>query len=255
MDEYSYVEFEESYKKIYASLTKDKVLQEKHCVVFLGGQPGTGKSNFINQKYNLSNYIQINGDEYRKFHPRYDEIISCDIEIMPERTQEFVNKCVERLINDLSNDGYNLIIEGTLRDSQVTINTCQNLKDKGYSTDLYIISVDAVVSWESTINRAERSKNNGEIPRYVSIDKYNYIVNNLANSVKNIESATCFDNVYVINRNNKILYPEAGAISAAFVVEEQLNLNKWNELFPILKDKFIDMKIDALQYQKRRGGR
>ena len=68
MDEYSYVEFEESYKKIYASLTKDKVLQEKHCVVFLGGQPGTGKSNFINQKYNLSNYIQINGDEYRKLY-------------------------------------------------------------------------------------------------------------------------------------------------------------------------------------------
>lgn len=254
MDEYSYAEFEESYKKIYASLTKDKVLQEKHCVFFLGGQPGTGKSNFINQKYNLSNYIQINGDEYRKFHPRYDEIISCDIENMPGRTQEFVNKCVERLIDDLSNDGYNLIIEGTLRDSQVTINTCQNLKDKGYSTDLYIISVDAVVSWESTINRVEQSKNNGEIPRYVSIDKYNYIVNNLANSVKNIESATCFDNVYVINRNNKILYPEAGAISAASVVEEQLNLNKWNELFPILKDKF-NMKIDALQYQKKRGGR
>ena len=162
MDEYSYAEFEENYKKIYASLTKDKVLQEKHCVFFLGGQPGTGKSNFINQKYNLSNYIQINGDEYRKFHPRYDEIISCDIKIMPERTQEFVNECVERLINDLSNDGYNLIIEGTLRDSQVTINTCQNLKDKGYSTDLYIISVDAVVSWESTINRAEQSKNNDD---------------------------------------------------------------------------------------------
>lgn len=34
MDEYSYAEFEESYKKIYASLTKDKVLQEKHCVFF-----------------------------------------------------------------------------------------------------------------------------------------------------------------------------------------------------------------------------
>ena len=50
------------------------------------------------------------------------------------------------------------------------------------------------------------------------------------------------------------LYPEAGAISAASVVEEQLNLNKWNELFPILKDKF-NIKIDALQYQKKRGGR
>lgn len=255
MDEYSYAEFEESYKKIYDSLTKDKVLQEKHCVVFLGGQPGTGKSNFINQDYAFSNYIQINGDEYRKFHPRYDEIISYDIKSMPERTQKFVNECIERLINDLSDDEYNLIIEGTLRDSQVTINTCQNLKSKGYSTDLYIVSVDAVVSWESTINRAELLKNIGETPRYVSIDKYNYIVNNLINSVKNIESAACFDNIYVINRNNKILYPEAGAISAASVVEEQLNLNKWNELFPILKDKFIDMKIDVLRYQKRRGGR
>lgn len=253
MVNYSREKFENSYKIIYESLTRYMVLQERRCVTFLGGQPGTGKSSFVNQDYTFSNYIKINGDDYRKYHPKYKEIISCNIENMPECTQDFVNECVEKLIRDLSDDGYNIIIEGTLRNSQVTINTCQNLKNKGYITDLYIISVDAVVSWNSTLNRAEISKNEGGIPRYVPIDKYNYIVNNLVSSVKNIEVAKCFDNIYVVNRNNEILYPRKNSISATAVVNEQLNLSKWNELFPSLKEKFNNINSDILQYQGRRG--
>ena len=47
MDEYSYVEFEESYKKIYASLTKDKVLQLSDILSI--------PSQSINECYNVTN--------------------------------------------------------------------------------------------------------------------------------------------------------------------------------------------------------
>ena len=121
---------------------KDNVSQNKRCVIFLGGQPGSGKSTFVDQDDVFLQYIKINGDEYRKFHPRYKDIVTYDIDNMPERTQGFVNECVERLIQDLSNEGYNLIIEGTLRNPEVTITTCNMLKGIGYRTDMYVLAVD-----------------------------------------------------------------------------------------------------------------
>ena len=191
MTEYTNEEFEASYNKIYDMLTKDGAAKQQNCVIFLGGQPGSGKSHIIGEN-DCVDYVKINGDDYRKYHPNFDEITSYDIENMPTRTQEFVNKCIERLIKDLSDEGYNLVIEGTLRNPQVTIDTCQTLKNKGYRTDLIIVAVDAVTSWESTINRAELLKELGQTPRLVPIDKYNYIVNNIVNSVETIDNAGCF---------------------------------------------------------------
>lgn len=251
MLEYTKEEFEDSYKKIYNSLTKIGIPQQNHCVLFLGGQPGTGKSSFVSQDDAFSHYININGDDYRKYHPNYKEIAEYDLDNMASRTQSFVNECIERLISELSDEGYNLIIEGTLRSSDVTIGTCEMLKKKGYSTELYIVTVSAITSWQSTINRAYLLESLGETPRLVPIDKYNYIVNNLPCSVDEIEKAGCFDKIHVIDRDNTELYSNAkDDVSAKKVIEKQLELKKWNEQYPILSDQFIDIKLELLQTQK-----
>lgn len=255
MQELTQREFENSYIKIYNSLIQSGIPQKRKCVVFLGGQPGAGKSSFIEQDDLFSNYIRINGDEYRKYHPHIDEIIAYDLDNLANRTQEFVNLCVERLIGELSEQGYNLIIEGTLRDPLVTISTCENLKMKGYTTNLYIIAADAATSWESTINRAHLTEEMGETPRLVPIDKYNYIVNHLPKSVEEIENAACFDKIHVIDRNSKILYPGAAGQTAAEVLEKCLELDKWNEVYEKKANEFIDAKVEILQTQRRRRGR
>lgn len=60
MMEYTQEEFEECYNKIYDSLTKDGIAQQQNCVIFLGGQPGAGKSHFIGQD-EFINYIKSMG--------------------------------------------------------------------------------------------------------------------------------------------------------------------------------------------------
>lgn len=255
MMEYTMEEFEISYRKIYNMLVRDNIPQKKRCVVFLGGQPGTGKTSFVEQDDLFAKYIKINGDEYRKYHPNIKEITTYDLDNMASRTQGFVNQCIERLINDLSEEGYNLIIEGTLRDPQITINTCSSLKDKGYTTDLYIIAADAVTSWEATLNRAHLSEEIGETPRLVPIDKYNYIVNNLSRSVEAIEKAECFDNIHVVDRDNRILYPNNTGQTASKVLEKQLGLEKWNAHYEENAEQFLDKKVEMLQTQRRRRGR
>ena len=221
--------FEICYQELYESIKKDNIPQKNHCVIFLGGQPGAGKSYFYAQDDGLDHYIVIDGDRYRKYHPNYKEICENDLENMAERTQSFVNKCVERLIDDLSRDGYNLIIEGTLRDPDVPINTCNFLKSRGYSTELYVVAVDALTSWEATINRAKILKNLGETPRTVPIDKYNYIVNHLVHNLRRIENAECFNKITVIDRNNTVLSSSSEEVSPSVALEKVLNINKWNE--------------------------
>lgn len=252
--EYSREEFEKQYQLIRASVVKDSIPQEKRCVVFLGGQPGAGKSTFVDQDDVFLHYIKINGDEYRKFHPYFKEIATYDIDNMPERTQSFVNECVERLINDLSDEGYNLIIEGTLRNPQITISTCNQLKEKGYRADLYVMAVDATTSWKATINRAKLSRNVGSTPRLVPIDKYNFIVNHLVNSVDIIEKSECFDYIHVVDRDSKELYPCENK-TAAEVLEEQMDVKKWNSEFEDTADAFIETKMEILQAQRRKRGR
>lgn len=48
---------------------------------------------------------------------------------------------------NLSQKGYNLIIESTLRNPDVSIKTCYQLKGKGYNPDLVVVACDAETSW------------------------------------------------------------------------------------------------------------
>lgn len=251
IEDYSEEEFEAAYKEVYESVTKTGIPQKQHCVIFLGGQPGSGKSSFYSQDDNLSNHIVIDGDRYRRFHPFYDSIIKNDIDNYVQRTQGFVNKCIERLISDLSDEGYNLIIEGTLRDPDVPIGTCKMLKGKGYTTNLYVVAVDACTSWESTINRAYLMAEDNCTPRLVPFDKYDRIVNGLPNSLLKIESSGYFDNIRVIDRNNRLLYPSSRFFSAASTLSYVLNLDEWNQRKEKYEDDFLDAKIDVLEEQKR----
>lgn len=249
--DFSEAEFQEAYQMILAEIKREHVPQEKQCVIFLGGQPGAGKSYFYTQDDSLVNYVFINGDKYRKFHPHYAEIIEYDLANMAQLTQYFTNRCVEQLIEDLSDAGYNMIIEGTLRNPAVPIGTCNLLKAKGYETSLYVMAVDALTSWEATINRVKMVQDIGESPRMVPLDKYNYIVNHFAQNVEMIENERCFDSITVINRDNAILYPDSRAASASEVVAKELQLEKWNEVYPLKSKEFDTAKENVMQQQRR----
>lgn len=135
-----------AFQDIIHSLTLNKALKKNHAVIFLGGQPGAGKSTFTNMDYSFSDYIVIDGDQYRQFHPEYESILEKGIDKVSEFTQPFVNQVVEDLIIELSQEGYNLLIEGTLRDASVPIATSKLLKEKGYTTELYVMACDACES-------------------------------------------------------------------------------------------------------------
>ena len=190
-------EFDTRYQEIKDIITVGKYPEGHGKTVFvLGGQPGSGKSSFYSNS-NLENYIPINGDDYRKFHPKLEYFEHTDVDEYVARTQYFINRVSNRLINELSREGYNLIIEGTLRTAEISIKTCNLLKGRHYESNLVVIACSAEEAWKSTIERANLMKKKGEIPRLVPIDKYNETVQCIANNIQYIKEENCFDSIHL----------------------------------------------------------
>lgn len=248
MDDYiSVQQFDEAYEKIKSDLVQGKSANSDKCTIILGGQPGAGKSSFYEIRDDLLDYIPINGDEYRRFHPNYQQILKSDPEHYAERTQTFSNKIVETLISDLGAEGYNLIIEGTLRNPEVPIRTCQFLKDKGYEPELIVVACDAETAWKSTIKRANALKNLGLAPRLVPIDIYNNTVNQIPRSLDRIEAENCFKDITIINRDGDILYKTGQNEKASDILTKELNLDNWRQKLHQYEEFFIKEKIAILQ--------
>lgn len=139
---YSEAEFDKAYKKIIRRIIKSKSPVNNPMAYILGGQPGAGKTGLQrNLMVENSNIIIINADAYRNSHPRFNEIQAEFGTLAQRHTQPFINEVVEKLISDLSDMKYSLVIEGTLRTAEIPLNTCRMLKNKGYSVELHIISV------------------------------------------------------------------------------------------------------------------
>lgn len=208
LENFSNIEFINAYEDIFNYLIEGQsLLLKQRCAYILGGQPGAGKSNYFIDNSEAENCVILNGDDYRKFHPKYDDIVLNNIQSMPAKTQKFCNAVIEQLIDELSQDGYNMVIEGTLRNPDISIKTCTELKRRKYHVNLIVLACDAEIAWKSTLERAKRMAERGEYPRFVSIDLYNDIVANIADNLEKISNIKCFDNICVINRDGMLLYP------------------------------------------------
>ena len=224
MFDYTSAQFAEQYRSIKQWVTAPYSRLRNPKAYILGGQPGAGKTSlqYLIQKQDR-NVIVINADAYRKFHPYFFEIQRKYGTDSPKYTQPFINQVTEQLIDDLSTESYNLIIEGTLRTATVPLNTCLALKNKGYRVELHVIAVKRAISYESTLLRYELAIQQGEIPRATAKAHHDMVADAIVDNLDAIEKAGAFDAIKLFNRNGDCLYPAVGYSSAADVENRMLN--------------------------------
>ena len=140
----------EKVKSIYLNkkdkLIKGIVSQEKPIAFILGGQPASGKSGLakaILRQFPDKDFLFVNGDIYREFHPEADELIK-----YPERysveTQIFSNFFTEALIQEAITYKYNIIVEGTMRNPEVPLRTALAFRENGFDTEAFAIAAPAL---------------------------------------------------------------------------------------------------------------
>ena len=171
LESYSDREFLAALKPLIGTLVIDKRLapSDNPRAVLLGGQSGAGKTTLHDVFLALeeSNAIVINGDDYRSVHPRFRQICAQYGIDSPAHTAAWAGRMVEAIIDALSIMGYNLIIEGTLRTSEVPLKTARLLRDRGYSVSLALMAVKPEISLISCQLRYEQMRIAGTEPRAV----------------------------------------------------------------------------------------
>ncbi len=204
---YTLADLNKAAEDYYTALTIDTHPVDNPRAYLLGGQGGAGKSTLHNIICDHDeNTIIIDGDAFREKHPNYETICKLYDENAANYTQPFVNNIIALLIEKLSSEKYNLIIEGTCRRSDVPLKTCGDLKEKGYTVELAIMCTKKDVSWASTIERYNTMKALGLTPRAVPFDKYNETVQALPQNIETLYKTKAFDDIKLYNRKSEILY-------------------------------------------------
>jgi predicted ABC-type ATPase len=226
LDRYDLVDLNSAVESYFTDITSGKSPVENPKGYILGGQGGAGKSTIHNiVKEQEPNTVVINGDEFRELHPNFEKIADVYGEKAANHTQSFANAVANALIEKLSNDGYNIIIEGTCRRADVPMKSCNDLKEKGYTVELSIMCTDKETAWNSTIDRYNEMKAQGMFARAVPREKYEETVKALPKNIEVLYRQGIFDEITLYNRNRKCLYrmSETPNLSPSNIVDNVLN--------------------------------
>lgn len=196
------------FNKIWVDLTSNNEIKATDTPkgYVLGGQPGAGKSNLISlvEKENKGNVLIVNGDEFRKYHPQFNEIQEKYGKDAPKHTAEFAGKMTGRVIEKALENKFNLVVEGTFRTAETPLKTLSDMKQKGYSTSVYIMTTSAEVSWNSTLERYDKMLAAGEAPRYTDKAHHDKVVAELPKNANTVFQSGRADNFRVYNRSGLV---------------------------------------------------
>lgn len=218
LEKFSQDDFERASKRLVRSLTRGKTTSSQPKAILLGGQSGAGKTTIhrVKQRKFQGNIIIIDGDSYRSFHPNYLDLQEKYGKDSVDYTKVFAGQMVEYLVDELSKQGYHLLIEGTLRTTEVPRKTAQLLITKGYQVSLALIATKPELSYLSTLIRYE--------------EHHDGIVEHLVDNLRELENDQLFNQIKIYQRDQSCVYDsQVDETSAAEVLQECL-FGKWSKV-------------------------
>lgn len=232
LEEFSQDNFEQASKRLVRSLTRGKTTSSQPKAILLGGQSGAGKTTIhrIKQREFQGNIIIIDGDSYRSFHPNYLGLQERYGKDSVDYTKVFAGQMVEYLVDELSK-GYHLLIEGTLRTTEVPKKTAQLLTTKGYQVSLAVIATKPELSYLSTLIRYEELHAiDPSQARATPKEHHDGIVEHLVDNLRELENDKIFNQIQIYQRDQSCIYDsQVDQISAAEVLQECL-FGKWSKV-------------------------
>jgi len=128
---------------------------EKPKAIIIGGQTGSGKTGIIAHsiaQFEDRNVVVINSDEIKPFHPKSSEIARLYPDLYTKVTDQESNTWTSDLFEATMVGKYNLIFEGTMKNSRI-LGTMRRLKSLGYEVTVRGLSVCDLESMLSVLER------------------------------------------------------------------------------------------------------
>ncbi|HFI0464449.1 TPA: type II toxin-antitoxin system toxin PezT [Streptococcus suis] len=249
LEAFSEAAFQKALQRTIRALTRGKTIPDQPKAIILGGQSGAGKTTIHRIKQNefQGNLIIIDSDSYRSQHPNYLSLQEQFGKDSVDYTKGFAGKMVEYLVDELSTQGYHLLIEGSLRNIQVPRHIAQLLTSKGYQVSIAIIGTKPKLSYLSTLIRYEELYAIDPTQARATPKEYHDgIVENLVDNLKELESDKLFDQIQIYQRDRICIYDsETDEGSAAEILQECL-FGKWSkveeEMLRVGEDRLRDLQ-------------
>ena len=261
---YTDEELEVVFQKILKMYKSSYLLSKNPKVFLLGGQPGAGKSGLENMINIKDDYISISGDDYRKFHPLYDQLNKIYGKEASKYTQQWAGEMVEYLVKKAKKEKWNIILEGTLRTAELPIKEAKGFKENGYFVELYVVAVKPEKSRLGTLERYEAMLKQGKVPRMTPKEHHDLVVNNIGNNLEIIYNSKAFDNIKLFDRENNLLYnyKESPNVNPKDILNKEFNRiwkkgeieefkEKWENLIKIMESRKAPIEeISQLKIEK-----
>lgn len=261
---YTDEEFEKAFQQILKFYKSRYSTQKNPKVFLLGGQPGAGKSGLENMINIKDEYVSISGDDYRKFHPLYDQLNKIYGKEASKYTQQWAGEMVEYLVKKAKKEKWNIILEGTLRTAELPIKEAKGFKENGYFVELYVVAVKPEKSYLGTLERYEEMIAKGRVPRMTPKEHHDLVVNNIGNNLEIIYNSKAFDNIKLFDRENNLLYnyKESPNVNPKDILNKEFNRvwkkgeieefkEKWENLIKIMESRKAPIEeISQLKIEK-----
>ena len=208
LSSFSEKEIHEIAENIFQKLTDGCAITDKPVCIYLGGQPGCGKSTLSRKIKNSdieNGIVELGLDNYRTYHPNY-------IEMEKEIKKHWENRTPTRndtpgndiadfthnfagymtdILTDLAikkqnNKSYNIVFEWGMREPNGPLATMKKLKEHNYTNIVNFIAVHKDVSLEACEIRADIMNGQEHIVRRVPDYFHQMCITQLPNSVDTI---------------------------------------------------------------------
>jgi UDP-N-acetylglucosamine kinase len=188
----------------------------------LGGQPGAGKStlekDLLNNRFN-NNALFISMDNYREYHPQFDEINAKYGAEASLYTHSFAGEIADMIMQKAIADRYNIVLEGTLKSYESVAKRIKTLKDNGYECNIAIVTCPAALSRFGIIERYDQKGK-----RYVKTDIHEETIKALPKTHQKIYDDFKNDiNSFEIRGRNGILWNKDTDQYPSKAIENELN--------------------------------
>lgn len=181
---------------------------ERPVTMLLGGQPGAGKSRAgdLATAAASGSVVAIVGDEYRRFHPAYEETLKADPLRMPDVTAQAAGRWIQMCVDHARDQGYSMLIEGTWRNAQVPLEAARAARKDGRRVDAIVVAVQPEVSRLGTMERYYRDVLAGSDARWTPPAAHDAAVASLPGTVESVAMSGDVDSIRVVTRDASTLF-------------------------------------------------
>ncbi|NBA94060.1 zeta toxin family protein [Pseudomonas sp. R5(2019)] len=189
---YTAQDVDAAFEQIAAGLFEGIHVEDVPKILVVAGVQGSGKSTLLENTLlptgRYANYVRLYLPDYRTCHPDYAAMRAKGVLYAYAHSERFVKEVCGKIFNRAFTHKYNIIMECAF-DSLDFAGFPQHAATSGYQFEVHLMACTKVFTHLSTINRALRSLQQGELERFVSREDIQLSVNNSLAIMRAFEAA------------------------------------------------------------------